>query len=362
MNSKIDIQRIIVKAKPSQENKEYLEWQTASIVFFIPENNKQEAVEKARQELTRRNWNFLSYESKSTLIESRVKEEGGEVWQAFQEASTGKIFIKVFPDHFGAGDDDSKSILPMRISEEFMDQVFNDAGGRRLEEKEISPEAKNADYLIGQFVFELKDIQEEGLEKDTHQKKLAELLLPYHPNQSTIWINPSILSEQDYLKYLDIISRPIKTHIQKASKQIKATKTSLGREDLRGGLILLNTGFCTFPDEIFAEQVERYAKKDSRQFAAIVSISIETHTNGFNSYVFYRFSPFKPQQKEVISLREAFDKRFEKMMTDTILGNLPQSAERATPFKPVAFNYGGIDFTWMPPEVPLPWKKTGSNH
>jgi hypothetical protein len=126
---------------------------------------------------------------------------------------------------------------------------------------------------------------------------------------------------------------------------------------LLGGIILLNTGFGTFPHDEFARQVERYARKDSKQFFAVVSISVWSHTNGFDSYVFYKFSPEDTQCSEVVALRDAFDKRFDQMMTDMVRGNIPETSERATPVKPIAFNSKGIDLAWIPPKMPLPWEK-----
>jgi len=247
--------------------------------------------------------------------------------------------------------------LPAKITEQFIDNVVSDVGGRRLTEDEKKSGVKNADYLIGDFVFELKDLQEEGLEKGEHQKKLATLFSGCSPGKTEFAIDPSILSKPDYLKYLDIIGTPIKTHIRSASKQIKDTKMLLNRPDLLGGIILLNTGYGSFPHEAFAEQVERYARKDSKQFFAVVSISVWSHTNGFDSYIFYRFSPEQSEQKEVVALRDGFAKRFEQMMTDVVRGNIPKNTKRASPTKPVAFKHEGIDLAWIPPKVPFTWEK-----
>jgi len=357
MNDDVYVQRICVKAKPAADHPDYYDWQTASICMFVPENDKSLAVEKARQELVKRHWEFLEYEDKSTLIEARVKAMGGEVWDAFMEARRGHLFFRVFSHHFGAGDMEFRPILPARITEAFMDQVIEDAGGRRLREEEKRAGIRNADYLLGDFIFELKDLQEEGLQKGEHQKRLADLFRRYFPGQTEVVLDPSVLSKSDYLKYLDIIGKPIKTHIKSASKQVKATRELLGRDELGGGVILLNTGFGNFPHETFASQVERYATKDSSQFSAIVSISVWAHTNGFDSYVFYRFSPERPKQQEVVAIQKAFQQRFEQLMTDTITGVLPQTAEVAGPPRPVAFENSGIDFAWIPPRVPLPWER-----
>lgn len=354
---KVDIQRICVRAKPKPSNPDYFDWQPAIICVLIPDNDKLLAVNRARSELEKRHWDFISYESKSTLIEDRVRRAGGEIWDAYQLALNGDIVFKVLPEHFPAGDKNAKYLLPARITETFIDQVVSDAGGRRLTEDEKKEGVKNADYLIGSFVFELKDLQEEGLEKGEHQKRIAELFSVYYPGSSQITVDPTVLNKPDYLKYIDIIGTPIKTHIRSASRQIKDTKALLNRSDLLGGIILLNTGFGTFPHDAFAEQVERYARKDSKQFFAIVSISVWSVTNGFDSYVFYKFSPEVTDRKEVVALRDAFAKRFEQMMTDVVRGTIPAETERASPVKPVAFSHLGIDLAWIPPKIPLPWEK-----
>lgn len=319
--------------------------------MLVPEDDKQLAVKKARQELKHRHWDFISYESKSTLIESRVREEGGEVWEAYKRSKKGEFFIKVFSDAFGAGDKSFIPVLPARISEEFMDKVMEHAGGKRLPTLQKLQGMKSADYLIGGFVFELKDLQEEVFEKKNHQKRLAELFRSYFPGQREVTIDPLILSKSDYLKYLDILCRPIKTQIRSASEQISSTKSLLGRSDLRGGIISLNTGCGSFQHKAFAAQVERLARKDSRQFDAVVSVSAWCNTNGFDTYVFSRFSPEKPKQEEVIAINAAFDICFEEMMTDLARSRIPDSTDRASPVKSLTFNYEGIDFAWLAPKA-----------
>jgi hypothetical protein len=315
------------------------------------------ALEKARRELARRNWVFIGYQDKSTLILERVKEAGAEVWAAFQSARQGRIFFKVFPDHFGARDKAFKPMMPARIGEIFMDRVIEDAGGRRLCAEENEPGARSADYLLGRFIFELKDLQEEGLEKGGHQSRLAALFRRYYPRRQEVPIDRSVLTKPDYHEYLDIMSRPVKTHLRSASKQVKATRNHLCRPDLLGGLIMLNTGFGTFPHKVFAEQVERYATKDSRQFVAVISASVWACTNGFDSWVYYEISPRKTQHKEVAAIQEAFGKRFELVMTRAITDEMPDSEGKVVPAKPIAFERGGIDFAWMPPTIPVPWAR-----
>lgn len=350
------IQRICVKAKPTHSHPRYYTWQTASICMFIPEEDMPIAIQRARQELSRKHWELLRFEDRSTLIEERVKEAGGEVWEAFQQAQGGRLFFQEFPDQFGAGNRKFRPILPARITEDFIDHVIEDAGGRRLREDEKRRGIQNADYLIGKFIFELKDLQEEGLAKGPRQIRLARLFASYFPGEKQIQIDPSILSKEDYLQYLNIIGRPIQKHIHKASKQIKATRKLLNCPDLLSGIIFLNTGFGSFSHEAFAAQVERYAKKASAQFKAIVSISVWAHSNGFDTYVFYRFFPQSPEYEAVKAMKRSFESRFDNLMTDAICGGASRSGEDVSPVGPIAFTEGGIDFSWIPPHVPFSWK------
>jgi hypothetical protein len=354
MIASYDVQRICIRARPKSTNPDYFEWQPALIVVLVPEKDKLIAIDRARAEIDRRRWDFISYVSKSTLIEDRVREAGAEVWEAFQKAKSGLLVFEVFPDHFGAGNKSIRKLLPARITEAFIDKVIRLAGGRRLTTDEIQSGIENTDYILGDVVFELKDIEEEGLEKAERQAKIAKLFSSYFPGKREIRIDPSILSKDDHMLYLDILAGPIKTHIKKAARQVKATKNLLGRPGLKGGIILLNTGFGSYPHEYFADQVERFAHKDSTVFVAVVSISVWSITNGFDTFAFYKFSPEHPERTEVEAIRDAFSGCFTDMMTQVLQGGLSKDTPMSAPSKPVAFTCDGIDFAWEPAKVLLP--------
>lgn len=325
--------------------------------MFIPEANRETALAKARKELDRRHWTFIRYEDTSTLIEARVREEGGAVLKAFEEALRGRIFFKVFIDTFGSGSKDRQMMLPARITEGFIDEVILKAGGKRLDIANIAPGVRNADYLLGRYIFELKDLQEEAMIKGAHQEKLARLFRPYARGEKTLTINPSILSKPDLLEYMNILGRPIQGHVRSAAGQIKETKKLLGNNDLLGGLLLLNTGFGTYPHDEFSAQVERYARKDTSQFSAVMSVSVWSQTNGFDTFSFYKISPDEPQEEEVIAFQKAFDDCYTAMMTKMVQGTLPDNATSAPPRRSIAFAIDGIDFSWEAPRIPLPWER-----
>jgi len=289
-------------------------------------------------------------------VESRVREAGGELWEAYRRAASSReIIFKIFPHHFGAGDKRERSLSPARLTEGFIDRVVAEAGGRRLTPEEIGTGQRNADYLLGDYIFELKDLQEDVLAKSKHQRKVAALFAPYFRGQPEAVIDPSILKPDDLRTYLTIIGTPLHSHVRSASKQIKATRVLLARPDLKGGIIVLNTGFSSYPHELFGEQVERYVRKDSRQLDVAIAVSCWFETNGWDSYVFYRIWPEASPVSEVAAFTDAFARAFEQMMTDLLRGNLPPKAPEADPSKPVAFSAAGLDFRWQPARIPLPW-------
>jgi hypothetical protein len=348
------IQRIIVKAKPSKLNKDFEEWETASICVFIAESNEDLAIERAVAEIQRRKWEVIRFELTSSLIKERVQEAGSDVWAAYQEAERTGLSFGVFPDNFGAGRGGIPTIRPPRISEKFIDTVVSDIGGQKLDEDGTN---KTADYLIEDWLFELKDLQEEGLEQKNRQTKLVKLFEPYFPSGDRIRISPEILTHEDQLKYFDIIGSPIQPQVKKASAQIKNTKANLKLNNAKAGLIYLNTGYGSLPHEMFEKCVERYARKDSRQFETIICISTWTLSNGFESMMYYAFYPPDSRIHVVEKLRVAFGKRFGEAMTQLITGNLPPCQEMGSPLKPVVFNAEGFDAYWEPPVLPKSWIK-----
>ena len=93
-------------------------------------------------------------------------------------------------------------------------------------------------------------------------------------------------------------------------------------------------------------------RKDTSNVEAIFCISTWAITNGFDSQIFYRTYPSAPTIPEVMDLRDAFGKRFEEAMTQVLLGELPQPAIMGDLLAPVAFQVNGLDFSWLPPELP----------
>ena len=350
MNS---ISRVCVHAKPNPENVDYAEWQTARLVVFVTAASRDAAIASSRATTEKLGWSVLKIELCDCLVEERVRDQGGEVWALYQQAQASGQSMKIFPDHFGAGPGGIEAIRPPRVTENFMDEVVRDAGGRRLR---ADGNTRIADYLIENWIFELKDLQEDGLLHPSRQKKLAELFRRHISRDQPTILDPAILNEVQRQRYFDILSTPIQNQVKSASKQIRSTKDHLGQQDLRGGVIYINSGYGSFPHEQFGPLVERYAKKDTSQVEAIVAISTWSVTNGFDSYAYFTAYPEAPPEPIVRRLKQAFAERFERGMTKLLKGDLQSDEPLSDPLKPSIFSVDGLDFAWMPPVVPASWQ------
>jgi len=265
--------RIIYFAKPTKTHPDRHEWETAQIVIFLQAVGRQEGLEEAKELLRRKHWQPIRLILHTPVEAHLAASADAQIWEAFQVAKRDGFYWRVFPDTFGPGEKRSGQYFSPAVGEEFMDRVIANAGGRRLTQEGRSVQNRNADYLLERWVFELKDLQEEGLEKIERQEKLAKF---YAPRQwgDDVAILPDDLGEDELRRYLDIIGGPIQTQVKSASKQIRQTKAQFGGEHLQGGLIFLNTGYGSLPPALFEMLVERYAKKDSTQIASCVCISV----------------------------------------------------------------------------------------
>jgi len=349
------VQRIIYAAKPAKTHPDRHEWETAQVVILLLAHDQAIGIAMAEDCLRRRHWQPVRLVMHSLLNEERVRAEGGEIWDAYQVAQSGQVFCRAFSDTFAPGQKRNGAILSPAIGEEFIDRIVARAGGRRLTLEEIGEGQRNADYLLNDWVFELKDLQEEGLLKSERQQKLAAL---YTPDRwgSEVELSAENLTEPEYREYLDIVGGPIKTQVKSASKQIRQTKILLGRNNIRGGLIFLNTGYGTLPPALFEKLVVRYASKDSTQIESCVCISIWVLTNGFDWNIQFKFNPQGSQEAGIKSLEAAFYEIVDDFMTEWVRRGPQPSGRSLRPLHPVAFDIAGRKFTWEPPQVPPSWE------
>jgi hypothetical protein len=347
------IGRVLVKAKPAQGHPRLREWEIADVVVFVEAENETIALTRAKDKLASEHWELVTLQKCDRLIEHRVYAEGGDILAAYEEAQRTGSSVRVFSRQFPR-EEEPELTLPLRVSETFMDNVVKAAGGTRLP---ANGDGRIADYRLGDWIFELKDLQEEGLLKKSRQERVLEVFKPYLGDTLETEIDPEVLSEVDRRRFEDLLGSPIQKQVKSASKQIRATKKKLGEPNLHGGLIYLNTGYMSLPFESMDPMVERYVRKDTTQIEATFCISIWVATNGFDTNVVYRVRPAESPIPVIEALRRSFEKCFEGMMTDLVCGRIPKNAKRVNPAAPVTFTVEDEHFVWDPGEVQASWKE-----
>lgn len=349
----MDVHRFIIKAYPREDHPEFHVWQKATLVLFVANPDPYAAEQNALDELNRRCWVPEQFERRDTLIREAVQKQGGEVWEAYVQAEQGNLFwledleslpmCKKGEELWGTGP---------RLTEAFVDNLIQNSGGHRLTAEEAGEfREKNADYVLGKYVLELKHFENEGLAVETRQKKIGELFRRYFAESPVRKIDPYNLSDRDFEEYWEIVGVPIQKRIKAASKQVKATIARLGQEQYGGGVILLNTGYLTVPHDFLVAMAERYASKDTSSIRNVIVISSWTITNGFDTVVNYAFHPHETACSYLEKLRDVFWETVEKLMTQMITGDLDSESSMQQPMSPVYFNHQGEILTFGVPQL-----------
>src|ERR1035437_8364064 len=120
------------------------------------------------------------------------------------------------------------------------------------------PKFLNADFIFHheKIVAEFKRVEKDGTDSPKVQTKIATVLEKYYAEAK---IKEKQITEENWPglpkefqnEIYNITTDSIKVHIEKANKQIKATKENLGLESYKGCLILVNDGVESFPPVTF---------------------------------------------------------------------------------------------------------------
>lgn len=350
----MNVRRFFIRAYPHADHPRYFQWQAASIVLFVSDEDKERAERTALEELSKRQWVPERVIRRDTLIKERVQAKGGDVWTAYQQAEAGQLFwLERLEAPAMSTKEKPLHMAPPRLSEQFMDRVIGVAGGRRLAEGEAAGfKEKNADYFLDDMVLELKDLQEEGLQSSPiRQEKLARLFSKYPADGLVRQLDPFTLSQRDFERYLDIVGVPIQKRIQAASKQIKATTQRLAPQTFKGAVILMNTGYSTIPHDFLEYLAFRYSRKDSKSISEVVVISSWVLTNGFDWEIRFAFSPQESATASIQKLKQSFWKNIDDLMSKWGSGGFVAGENVQKAMAPVSFEKDEEVFTFGVPRL-----------
>lgn len=332
-----------------RDHPSYHEWQTGTVCLFVGEDDRVQAQSLADQELKRRGWQRIKFTERSTLIEARVREAGGEVWNAYLEAKSGKIVAIEGLDRIPfLRKGDSPTIVAPRLTEAFVDNVIERAGGRRLTDEEANfRKTPNADYRIGRFILELKDLQEEALEVRSRQQDIANLAR----SDRGLVVDPASLTEEQFGSYATILGRPIRKRLQSARHQVRATLDHLedSEPSLQGGAIILNSGYGTMPPDLLYELARSYVEP-STTLQFVVCISCWSLTDGFDTTVQFAFLPDEREHQPIAALRTAFWDGIDSLMHEWARSGFRAEGPHLDPLRPLVFEDAGDSFGILAPQ------------
>ena len=84
-----------------------------------------------------------------------------------------------------------------RLTENNFDKIIEAAGGNRFIIDNNPEKQPNADYLLEDAIVELKFVEEEGLEKQERQQKIAALFSKCFPQKPVVVLDPKLLGETE---------------------------------------------------------------------------------------------------------------------------------------------------------------------
>lgn len=243
-----------------------------------------------------------------------------------------------------------------RLREEDFDEIIASCGGHRAVADHTRSKELNADYLLNEAIIELKLIDEEGLSKETRQKKVAELFRATQPDKPTVILDHNLLAKKSKNIYYNLMEGPVKTHGKKAAKQIDQTQRTLKYTKIRV-LLVVNVGYTALDMNEFSSVVQKCARNDTSKIDYVIVAGIYYYSDRFDNYVFTPFELFpinitSPFQS-IKALRESWDQFTERFITSYMLGQQQLSSDRL-PVIDIRFWYEGKLFVKPAPPIGKP--------
>lgn len=238
------------------------------------------------------------------------------------------------------------------LTEEDFDEVVVNAGGKRYTDNPSINEL-NCDYIFEDAVIELKIIEEEPIEKETKQIKIANL---FRSDLQTVILNPHDLDHEGQRKYYQELATPIKGQLKKASKQLQASAKTVDSK-VKIAMIMNNGLTMTSPDEFKKLAIDR-AKNDTSGIDILLVCGIYYFSDKFDMNAIFAFEDIQirgESRPELIQkLRTSWLDKVEKYMTTQMRDiSIKRTKE---PIKDLYFELNGIRYV----KPPLQWGKPSS--
>lgn len=246
-----------------------------------------------------------------------------------------------------------------RITESFVDSIAHDLGWRRYLDAHVPCEGRlNADYLGDGSIIELKMMEEDGLDKEDRQEKLAKLFALSHPNSSHVDLTLEKVPASISREVQKIVSMPIQGAVKKASRQIAHSAEDLGRRRDNGVLLIVNNGYSYLNADNFERLVVQRCRNDSNHINYAFCVTVDYHQGDFDAYIFLtaRYlairdeAPWDAEKDLADRFQSHFNDAMTKMMRDQMNPEFWQN--NLPPVTEIRFERDGVHYVREAPEVP----------
>lgn len=241
-----------------------------------------------------------------------------------------------------------------KLTEGDFDAIITKVGGRRYSSDQSRETVKNADFVLGNAIVELKLIDEEGLEKEERRRKVADIFRARQLGRPVIVLRPDLLDEKGRRAYYRAMIGPIKTHVEKANKQLRKSAEEMGADPARV-LLLVNNGYAALSHEEFKDIAVRRSCNATHNIDTVVVAGLYYYSDTFDSYFFSSMDlfpiridrPFKDYDK----LLAEWQKFGVNHLTRNFIFGEQTHDEQRLPVQELTYDLDGV--TYVKPAPPM---------
>lgn len=243
-----------------------------------------------------------------------------------------------------------------KLEESDFDAIVERAGGRRVAVGHGPKDPKNADYVLGEAMVELKLVEEEGLAKKERQRKVAEVFRAQQPDRPVVVLRPELLDDAGQRAYYSAMASPIQRQVKKASKQLQETATRMGTAPVRV-LLLINNGYGALSHEEFKDIAFNRACNNTGNIDCVVVGGFYYYSDTFDMYSFERLEscPINADRpfRSFDVLRREWCAFVEEFMTEFVQGTDDRPRKRL-PVVDLRYDLDGITYVKLAPPMGKP--------
>lgn len=240
------------------------------------------------------------------------------------------------------------------ISEDEIDKVIIAAGGGRAHVDADRRDKRGADYVLGNAVIELKILEEDGLEKQERQAKLASLFQSHcSPERPVIVLDPNVLPEAAKRAFDRALEGPVKTAVRSAKEQLRQSRIEHPVTEI-SVLWVVNNGYTALDHESLAEMIAHRVRNDTANIDAIMVSGCYFYSDTFDSFFLWPFDYIPIRLDHTFALhdhlRAAWNAFATSRMTKLITSD-PDHRNTKGPVVDTQFELDGV--TYVKPAPPI---------